>query len=47
MDDDPTATRGLCGALLVQWSPWTAEVTQALWLPSRLVILLALLVLVV
>ena len=39
------ATRGLFGALLVQWTPWTAEVSEALWLPSRLVILLALVVL--
>ena len=39
------ATRGLLGALLVQWSPWAAQVTESLWLPSRLVILLALMVL--
>ena len=36
------ATRGLLGALLVQWMPWRSVVTDALWWPSRLVILLAL-----
>ena len=39
------ATRGLFGALLVQWTPWTVQVTDALWWPSRLVILLALMIL--
>jgi len=38
------ATRGLIGALLVQATPWAALVTDALWWPSRLVILLALMV---
>ena len=36
------ATRGLLGALLVKWLPWRSLVTDALWWPSRLVILLAL-----
>lgn len=39
------ATRGLLGALLVQATPWAAVVTDALWWPSRIVILLALMVL--
>ena len=38
------ATRGLVGALLVQWTPWRDLVTDALWWPSRFVILLALVV---
>ena len=39
------ATRGLIGALLIQATPWSALVTNALWWPSRCVILLALMVL--
>ena len=39
------ATRGLLGALLIQATPWSALVTDALWWPSRVVILLALMVL--
>ena len=39
------ATRGLLGALLIQATPWSALVTDALWWPSRCVILLALMVL--
>ena len=39
------ATRGLIGALLVQATPWAPLVTDALWWPSRVVILLALMVL--
>ena len=39
------ATRGLLGALLIQATPWSALVTEALWWPSRCVILLALMVL--
>ena len=39
------ATRGLIGALLIQATPWSALVTEALWWPSRCVILLALMVL--
>ena len=38
------ATRGLIGALLIQATPWSELVTDALWWPSRLVILLALMV---
>ena len=38
------ATRGLIGALLIQATPWSAPVTDALWWPSRCVILLALMV---
>ena len=38
------ATRGLLGALLVQATPWSSLVTNVLWWPSRLVILLALMV---
>ena len=38
------ATRGLIGALLIQATPWSVLVTDALWWPSRLVILLALMV---
>ena len=38
------ATRGLLGALLVQWTPWSSVVAEALWWPSRAVIVLALVV---
>lgn len=38
------ATRGLLGALLLQWSPWRSVVAEALWWPSRLVIAGALVV---
>ena len=38
------ATRGLIGALLVQATPWSASVADALWWPSRCVIVLALMV---
>ena len=38
------ATRGLIGALLIQATPWSEPVTDALWWPSRCVILLALMV---
>ena len=38
------ATRGLLGALLVQWTPWRSVVAEALWWPSRAVIVLALVV---
>ena len=38
------ASRGLLGALLVQWTPWQAGVAAALWWPARLVVLLALIV---
>ncbi|MEB3254243.1 MAG: AEC family transporter [Synechococcus sp.] len=36
------ASRGLMGALLVQWTPWQAALAELLWWPSRLVMLLAL-----
>ena len=38
------ATRGLLGALLVQWTPWRSAVAEALWWPSRVVIVVALMV---
>ena len=38
------ATRGLIGALLVLMTPWSASVGDALWWPSRCVIVLALMV---
>ena len=38
------ATRGLLGALLLQWTPWRSVVAEALWWPSRAVIVLALVV---
>ena len=39
------ASRGLIGALLVQWTPWQVSFAELLWWPSRLVMLLALVVL--
>ncbi len=36
------AVRGLAGALLVHWTPWRAGVAEAMWVPSQVVILLAL-----
>ena len=36
------AGKGLIGALLVQFTPWTEEISKAIWLPSRGIILLAL-----
>jgi predicted permease len=38
------ASRGLLGALLVMATPWQATITTALWMPSRVVIVLALIV---
>lgn len=38
------ATRGLLGALIVQLTPWSDIVATSLWLPSRIVIVLALVV---
>ena len=38
------ASRGLVGALLVQSTPWGEAIASALWLPSRIVIVLALVV---
>lgn len=36
------ASRGLLGALLVQCTPWSAGFAEAIWWPSRLVLVLAL-----
>ena len=38
------ASRGLLGALFVMATPWQATITAALWMPSRVVIVLALIV---
>ncbi len=38
------ATKGLCGALLVQLTPWSDSIAMFLWVPSRILIVLALLV---
>lgn len=38
------ATRGLFGALLVMATPWQTTITTVLWVPSRIVIVLALVV---
>jgi predicted permease len=38
------ASRGLLGALLVMATPWQTTITSALWMPSRVVIVLALIV---
>ncbi len=38
------ASRGLLGALLVMATPWHTTITTALWMPSRVVIVLALIV---
>jgi len=38
------ATKGLGGALIVQATPWNEEITSFLWIPSRIVIVLALVV---
>ena len=38
------ATRGLVGAWVVQATPWSEAIASALWLPSRVVIVLALVV---
>ena len=38
------ASRGLLGAVLVQCTPWSAGFAEALWWPSRLVLVLALVV---
>jgi predicted permease len=38
------ASRGLIGALLIQLTPWRAAITEGLWWPSRIVIVLALMV---
>ncbi len=38
------AIKGLIGALLIHLSPWDEEITSYLWIPSRIVIVLALVV---
>jgi hypothetical protein len=38
------ATRGLLGALLLQWTPWQQSLADALWWPARLVLWLSLVV---
>lgn len=38
------ATRGLIGALIVQTTPWREAIASSLWLPSRIIIILALVV---
>ena len=38
------ATKGLVGAFLIQLTPWNDQITSALWIPSRIVIVLALMV---
>ena len=38
------ASRGLVGALLVESTPWSDAIASGLWLPSRIVIVLALVV---
>ena len=38
------ATKGLVGGFLVQLTPWNDQITSALWIPSRIVIVLALMV---
>ncbi len=39
------ASKGLIGALFIQWTPWSQLITSALWIPSKIVIALALMVL--
>ncbi len=41
---DSPASRGLLGALLVHWTPWQQAVSDWLWWPARVVIVLALVV---
>ncbi len=38
------ASKGLVGAVLIQWTPWSDQITSALWIPSRIVIVLALMI---
>jgi predicted permease len=38
------ATRGLVGALVIQATPWRAAISEGLWWPSRIVVVLALMV---
>ena len=36
------ATRGLVGTLLINLTPWSNQISSALWIPSKIVIFLAL-----
>ena len=38
------AVKGLIGALIIQSSPWNEQIASLLWIPSRIVIILALVV---
>ncbi len=38
------ACKGLVGALLIQWTPWNDQIASVLGIPSRIVILLALMI---
>ncbi len=38
------ASKGFIGAVLVQLTPWSNQITSALWIPSRIVIVLALMI---
>ncbi|KGG15666.1 putative AEC transporter family [Prochlorococcus sp. MIT 0603] len=38
------ASKGLIGAVLIQLTPWTQQITAAIWVPSRIVIVLALMI---
>tara|TARA_Y100001968_G_C19410872_1_gene746231 strand:- start:185 stop:1060 length:876 start_codon:yes stop_codon:yes gene_type:complete len=38
------AVKGLIGAIIIQSTPWNGQITALLWIPSRIVIVLALVV---
>ncbi len=38
------ASKGLFGAVLIQLTPWSDQMTSVLWIPSRIVIVLALMI---
>ncbi len=38
------ASKGLIGALIIQLSPWNKQITSAIWLPSQIVMVLALVI---
>ncbi len=38
------ASKGLIGALLIQLTPWTKEISNTIWIPSKLIIFLALII---
>ncbi len=38
------ATKGLLGALLIRATPWSDQITSTLWIPSKIVIVLALMI---